>query len=248
MNKRPGYLIIGAMKAGTTSLYNVLIEHSRIVQSEKKELHYFNGNKELDWYIKMLGDCAEDQITGEATPAYIWMEGVPQRVREFCPDVKLIALLRNPVDRAFSHYYGYTQWGKYGFTNLSFRDFIEGNSTIPTKEFDTNGELIPKVSRIYQYVLEQGIYVSQILEWYKWFPKEQLMIIQSEDFFNNQKAVVAEVFNFLDLDLENVSEKHMVRHDYKFEMTEEMRNLLSEFYKPYNSKLYDLLGKDFGWK
>ncbi|WP_287276577.1 MULTISPECIES: sulfotransferase domain-containing protein [unclassified Okeania] len=112
----PSFIIIGAQKRGTTSLYNYMIEHPQILPASKKELHFFNwvskpGNRKkpegVDWYLSQFPTIPDGKnlITGEATPDYLVDPHTPQRMFNLVPDVKLIVLLRNPIDRAVSHYH-----------------------------------------------------------------------------------------------------------------------------------------------
>lgn len=121
---RPHFLIIGAARSGTTSLYSYLVEHPRVVAAAKKELHFFdlrfpNGPA---WYRDQFPSLSPDTITGEASPYYLFHSHVPKRVFKLLPHVKLIVLLRNPVDRAYSHYYHAV---KHGIETLPFERAIE---------------------------------------------------------------------------------------------------------------------------
>ncbi len=108
MNK-PTFLCVGAQKAGTTSLYNIIKQHSQIFMPQKKELHFFDWHENFakgnDWYFKKFQNSEKYLARGEITPNYIYKEYVPKRILDIIgKDVKLIFMLRNPADRAFSHY------------------------------------------------------------------------------------------------------------------------------------------------
>jgi len=109
--KLPKFIIIGTMKAGTTTLYYALTKHSKIQPANTKELHYFSGRNyesiNAQEYKHMFKPCAEDEICGEASPQYLWSHVSPENIKKICPDVKLIALFRHPVDRAYSQFQGY---------------------------------------------------------------------------------------------------------------------------------------------
>ena len=104
----PEFLIIGAQKSGTTSLYNYLTQHPMVGTAFEKEVRYFNNHfdKGLNWYKAHfpLRIRSSQFMTGEGEPSYLPHPVAPQRVYELVPQVKLIVMLRNPVDRAFSHY------------------------------------------------------------------------------------------------------------------------------------------------
>ena len=103
---KPNFLIIGAQRCGTTSLYNYLIQHPQIVPSSKKEVHFFDLNFHLgqSWYEKHFPEVSDNILTGEASPYYIFHPLCPKRIFDYDPSVKLIVILRNPIDRAYSHY------------------------------------------------------------------------------------------------------------------------------------------------
>src|SRR5262245_18320944 len=102
----PHFIIIGAQRCGTTSLYNYLIRQLGVIPAAMKEVHFFDLNyqKGNEWYFSQFPELGRDQITGEASPYYIFHPRVPQRIKNLLPSIKLIVLLRNPTNRAFSHY------------------------------------------------------------------------------------------------------------------------------------------------
>ena len=104
----PDFLIIGAQRAGTTWLYSVMQNHPSVLSGHKKEIRYFDRlykTKSVKWYEAFFPIFKrKGKVTGEATPDYLFHPLVPERVYRLFPDIKIIALLRNPVDRAYSHY------------------------------------------------------------------------------------------------------------------------------------------------
>jgi hypothetical protein len=103
----PNFLIIGAQKSGTTTLAKYLRTHPQVFLSPGKEVHYFNRyyHRGIDWYKGRFSGATTEDAVGEATPTYMYFDRVPQRMAEVIPDARLIAILRNPVDRAYSHYW-----------------------------------------------------------------------------------------------------------------------------------------------
>ncbi|WP_287523664.1 sulfotransferase domain-containing protein [Okeania sp. SIO2C2] len=99
-------MIIGAQKCGTNSLYNYLVQHPLIAASLQHEIHYFdlNFDKDLQWYQSQFPELEPGIITGESSPYYLFHPLVPQRIFDIYPQIKLIILLRNPAERAISHY------------------------------------------------------------------------------------------------------------------------------------------------
>jgi Sulfotransferase domain len=110
-------IILGGAKCGTTSLYFYLIQHPKILPSIKKELFFFNKfHKTTEWYRKQFPEIiGEEEITGEGTPIYFVHPQVARRIFDYNPKIKLIVLLRNPVDRAYSQYNHFINTEKYTF-------------------------------------------------------------------------------------------------------------------------------------
>ncbi len=116
------FLIAGAQKSGTTALHRFLSEHPRICMASRKEVHFFDKNKnfkisspDYDTYHKNFPNPSDDQIVGEATPRYICWPSAPQRIKEYNPDMKLIFILRDPVERAYSQFIMEKKRGKEPF-------------------------------------------------------------------------------------------------------------------------------------
>ena len=173
-------------------------------------------------------------LTGEASPSYLFDEQVPQRVAEVLPEAKLIALLRNPVDRTYSHYWHAVRGGE---VDLSFEEVIEA-------------ELGGEEGNGY---IARGIYVDQLERWHRFFEREQLLVLKSEDFFKGLDEVVGRVLVFLGLPQPKVPLTKLVpvevatRGYYPQQMSPETRERLRDYFEPHNQRLYEYLGTDFGW-
>ncbi|MDR6999845.1 sulfotransferase domain-containing protein [Neobacillus niacini] len=239
IRRLPDFLIIGTQKGGTTSLYNYLIQHPQIMQAKKKEIHFFDlkYHKGMKWYKRQfplkptsLGGFK----TGEATPKYIFDKDVPERVFKQMPAVKLIVLLRNPVDRAFSNYQ------------------MDLDSKLPlllhqgsNDQFMTFEEALE--ANIGQIYLKKGMYAEQLERWLKWFPTNQLLIIQSEKFFSNPAQTLTKVYRFLGVSNIRLTNYQPYRSGNYKKMKPETRKKLLAFYKPHNDKLNKLLNMNFNW-
>lgn len=249
MNEKlmPHFIIIGAMKCGTSTLYRNLVELPYITPAIKKEVHFFDKKYELglDWYrdhFPLLLDYKENYVTGEASPRYIIHPDVPKRVFETMPQVKLIALLRNPIDRAYSHYHHMSRKGK---DTLSFEDAI----TKEMEEFNNNMEkALENYKTLSTSYLTRGVYADQLKRWMNLFPKEQFLILKSEDFFTDPQIGFKQVTDFLDLpNWEYTDHKQWNVGSYS-KMEDHLRKRLTEFFRPHNQRLYEFLGRDFGWE
>jgi len=256
----PDFVIIGGQKCGTTSLYNYLIEHPNVLPARNKETRFFQtrryGRGEL-WYRASFPTKARKRraereggqklITGESTPEYLFFPQVPGRVRKTVPHVRLIVLLRNPVDRAYSHYQHKVRNGR---ETLSFEEAIEREEERLAGEV----EQVLADPRYYSHNLDhysylrRGIYVDQLRAWRRFFPKGHLLILRSEDLYEDAPAVVGRTLTFLGLPA--LDTERYARHNvggYKEEMDPAVRGRLVEYFSPHNRKLYEYLDRDFSW-
>ncbi len=231
----PDFVIIGAQKGGTSFLYYLLTRHPLVEPAARKELHFFDNPERFDngagWYRRCFPQSGwkdgRRSITGEATPSYLFYPPVAKRMAGVVPQARLIALLRNPVDRTYSHY---QMQVKRGTEPSTFEEVIEQQHA-------------PYVPR--------SIYVDQLLCWFEFFSKEQMLILKSEDFFERPVETLKVVLNFLDLPewQPEASELEQRRHtgSYKQKMDPSTRRRLEAYFEPYNKRLYECLGVDFGW-
>lgn len=222
MGRLPDFIIMGEMKCGTTALYRYITEHPKVKPARRKELAFFNAyhDKGLDWYKSQFPDC-DQCMTGEAT-GYLKFPHVAPKVYAAVPDVKLILILRNPVDRAYSHYHMHLRKGK---IDVPFEKAIEKKLTY----------------------LDKGNYAWKLKRWMNVFPKEQFHIVQSEKLYKHPQKTMDEVFKFLELPTHklNIYEHHNSGNYSK--MNPATRKKLVEYYKPYNEELYQFLGTNFHW-
>jgi len=255
----PNFILFGVQRSGTTSLYNYLIQHPYIVSSITKEIGFFEANyfRGINWYKSHFPTTCHkyflkqkrkhEIITGEATPSYINHPKAPERIFSMIPNIKLILLLRNPVDRAYSHYF---QSVKLGRENLSFEKAIDIEAERlqgEEKKMLTNEDYYSLAYHNFAY-LSSGIYIKQLKNWKNIFSEEQLTIIKSEDLFSNPSSVLKQTFDFLNLP--DWKLKKYERYNYnpnQPQMDNSIRKRLVEFFKPHNKKLYEFLGRNFSW-
>ncbi len=252
----PHFLIIGAQKCGTTSLYHYLATHPRIASGIDKEIHYFDRyyDKGLGWYEAHFAavNQADKGPTGllcfEATPCYLFHPHAPRRVWEIMPHVKLIVVLRDPVDRALSHYHH--ERDRLGREPLLFEEALR------QEEPRLRGEL-EKMLQDENYYSEQrdnysylarGIYVDQLLAWRKYFPAEQMLVLKADDMDRDPTAACRQVTDFLGL--APLPTDYFPRFNSRSysAMDRATRLWLGEYFEPHNRRLYQLLGTDLGWE
>jgi len=256
----PDFLIIGFPKCGTTSLYEYLIQHPDIHPPVGKEIDYFDRlyHKGLNWYKvrfpvifqknyinKILG---KKFLTGEATPRYIIHPHAPKRIKKIIPNSKFIVLLRNPVDRAFSHHQMNL---KNDYEYCSFDEAIKNEK----KRIEGRYEKMIKDQNYYSWdydlfaYMQQGIYFDKIKKWFDVFPKEQFLFLQSEIFLKNPSIVYHQALKFLKLSKWEPEEYRLFkkRSDEQSNINPQLRKQLNEFFKPHNEKLFELIGTRFDW-
>jgi hypothetical protein len=255
----PDFFIIGTQKGGTTSLYKYLAQHPQIIPANKKEIQFFTDNyhKGCSWYKRHFPPVTAKHrgrllgrhqcLTGEATPYYIFHPHAPKRIQVSYPHAKIIMMLRDPVARAYSHYQYHVKLGE---ETLTFEEAIKA------ERIRLRGELVRMYEdknyisynyKLYSY-LARGIYIDQVERWFSLFPKHQILIIKSEDFFCTPKTCFENVLEFLGLP------KHELSSYKKFNaggdgasMAPGTRERLREYFKPYNERLYSYLNVNFEW-
>lgn len=219
----PNFIVVGAAKSGTTSIYQYLKQHSQVYMSPVKETHFFSSdidpkkfrpdyaqalNKDLtayvngpmdkeifhafvtDWeiYKKLFKNATGKKAIGEVTNSYLFSTSAAANIKQYLPQTKVIMILRNPIERIFSHY---------------LMDIRSGVEKLPFKEAvikDMNKN--PKGWGISNVYVEIGMYSQQVKRFMEQFPKEQLMIILFDDFKKDAAGVMKNIFSFIGIDTE----------------------------------------------
>lgn len=249
----PSYIIVGTMKGGTTSMYAYLCMHPNVCSASAKEVHYFDFNytRGMSWYkmhFPLKKNILPGHITGEASPYYLAHPCVPERIYKVLPEVRLIAILRNPIERAYSHYQHNRRLKVEPFT---FEDALElEDERIAGEEqrLLENSSYQSHNHAAFSYK-KRGQYAEQLKRWFQYFKREQMLILKSEDLFRDPGQVTSQVFGFLGLDVckEIQYEKHNYFGGYS-NMPANARARLAEHFSPYNQELYNLLGVDYNWQ
>ena len=242
----PNFLVFGAAKAGTTSLYKYLEQHPDIFMSSFKEPGFFAfaGEKptlkgpgaqkwvdrwvvsDLESYQKLFEGYSGQKAIGEASPYYIYYAKTPETIKKYVPNMKLIAILRDPVERAFSNYV----WAVRDRAE-SLTDFAQALEAEADRVKDNWG---PK-----WHYKNQGFYYRQLQPYYDNFSREQIRIYLYEDFVANPVAIMQDIFAFLDIDntfIPDMSKKHntsrLVRNQAWHEFITKP-SLIKSFFKPF---------------
>src|SRR6266542_5994725 len=209
---KPNFFIVGTPKAGTTSLYHYLDEHPEIFMSPIKETNYFSYEEiksqglfykeehisSFNQYEDQFKDAQGEKAIGEASVSYLYYPSVPFKIKDFNPGAKIIIVLRNPVDRGFSHY---LMDKRLEFVNLSYEDIVWQRTKHPH-------------SKLYyqQYVL-LGQYYEQVKRYLTAFGEKQVKILFYEDIIKDIQSVIKELYTFLNVDCTfspNTDQQHNV--------------------------------------
>ena len=240
MTFRIDFIIGGAQRSGTTALFYLLKNHPQIFLYEKKEAHFFTNDKlftynfiNYDYYHALFVNHKQGQITGEATPSYLFHPEAAKRIHKYNPQIKLIFLLRNPSDRAYSQF---IQKRGDGGERRSFEQAILDELKGKKPDFG---------------YLSQGLYVKQLQRYIDSFSQEQLFIRTHDSFKNENLNFLYAVFNFLNVKkviCQNNPFERFIDSTYE-PMSQTTRDILIDFFQPEIEKLEQLLNWDLSnWK
>ena len=255
---KPDFLIVGAQKAGTSSLYYYLSQHPQILPAKKKEVHFFDHrfDRGLHFYLNSFFPRKRERanlskkldlpvITGEASPYYLYHPLCANRIKATLPRVKIIILLRNPITRAFSHYQQEISRGR---ETVSFAEAIQNEKKqieIESKKV-RNGNYNSEFHQHKSFV-DRGIYYPQVKKYYDLFGKDRVLVINSEKFFSELDLIYGKVLNFLDIEPFMVKDKKTVLKGTYGNLKIDKLDELKSFYLPHNKKLYELIGQEYDW-
>jgi Sulfotransferase domain len=260
----PSFIIIGAQRAGTTSLFDYLGRHPDVASPTavaediawSKEIHFFDDRftRGLDWYRALFPLAVHrryarargrDLVAAEATPYYLFHPAVPARIASTLPDVRLIALLRDPIERAYSHYQLAHRKGR---EQLSFEEALAAE---PERIAEDEPHLDDPTYRTRHHrhhsYLARGMYADQLERWFAHFPREQLLIIRSEDFLSRPAEIYADTLAFLGLRSWRLDHFEQRNRGSYAPIDPALRARLEEHFAEPNARLERLLGRELGW-
>jgi tetratricopeptide (TPR) repeat protein len=242
----PSFIIIGAPKCGTTTLFEYINQHPQVLDPIYKETRYFDTKLSqygIDYYFAHFPLTPEDNsfITGESDPGYIYTKNGPQKIYKLLPNIKLILIFRNPVDRTISQYH---HWVRSGKEPRSLESAIQSELKLIQEAKEFNRQVMDQSDHGY---LGKSLYYYFIQEWLNVFPREQLLILTNEDLDKNAAVTMKRVYKFLDV--EDYTTSFDTRHNVGTysAVNQDIYDQLSEFYQPYNHRLEEILGMQFNW-
>ncbi len=234
------FLVIGAQKASTSSLYFYLKNQPKIQMASRKELHFFD-NEQIDWlnppYDSLYHSNFQDdsRLKGEITPFYMFEPKCIDRIFKYNPNMKLVISLRNPIERAFSQYKMSVHINKVETMDFSYA-IRQGRNRILQN------------NRVFSYV-ERGFYGKQLSYIYSKIPKEQVLILKSENLNQKPQETIDRILKFLKLD-KSIKKDFKTFHenktrDPKLELKKEDIEYLKVIYNEDNLLLNNLCGISF---
>ncbi|NEQ70187.1 MAG: sulfotransferase domain-containing protein [Symploca sp. SIO2D2] len=253
---KPSFIIAGAQKAGTTSLYYYLSQHRRIRASFKKEIHYFDGglNPEIDtfqqgerWYrshFPLKASMRLNQMAFEASPLYLHNPLSADRIASFDSNIKIIVILRNPVERAISHYFHEKRRGreKLPMTDAFAKEEERLKSSLESQDFKSN-------AFIHCSYKSRGLYAEQLARYMKAFSRKQILVLESDTFFSKPSNTLQKIFKFLEIEtelpIENLKPRNVGNNRTKADP--KIYDYLENYFRPKNQELYELLDETYCW-
>ena len=253
--ERLDFIVVGAQKSGTTALHYFLRKHPQIALPERQELHFFDDDeifsRPVDYdllhqqFRPVAGSTllrfatARQAIAGEVTPSYLYWKPAMERIWNYNRQIKLVILLRNPIDRAFAH------WNMQRFKDREPLGFLDALKEEPRRI----AQPLTIESRRFAYV-DRGFYSGQLERVFKFFPREQVHLVKFEDFRDRKQETLDGVFEFLGVKpLRRIRDKDRNIVPYERTITAEEREYLSEVFSAEITKLEQMLGWDCSdWK
>lgn len=241
MKKRLHFLVVGAQKSGTTALAAYLRQHPQLFIPEKKELHFFDneslawGKPDLNQLHKFFSASKTNQLWGEATPISMYWDAAPARIWQYNPDIRLIVILRNPIERAYSH------WAMEHYRGNDPLDFEQALNT----EEERCREALPLQHRVFSYI-DRGFYSSQVRRLWRYFGKQAVLVLSHKKLRQQPNECLNAVWEHLGVSKPEQVYIPLERHtgNYEAPMSQTTRRNLRRIFWQEIGQLEALLGWD----
>ncbi len=245
----PDFIVIGAQRAGSTSLYRYLTAHPGIAPARIKELHYFSHHHQRPWAWyrdQFPRNLPAGMLTGEATPYYLYHPLAPERIARTSPAAKLIAVLRNPVDRALSHYHHErargTEWLDFEASLAAEPERLSGERNRMISDPDYTSLVHQNASYV-----DRGRYADQLRQWYAIIPRDRILVVRSEDLYCDPVGATRKVTDFLGLPSFDLPDQSAHNERHYPDMAPATRQALQQLFREPNRDLAALIGRDMEW-
>jgi len=241
MRRKVDFIICGTQKSGTTALYSYLNQHHQVCMAEKKELHYFDddslfldGKPDYSEYHSWFSPNDAHKLLGEATPSYMYWKSSPKRIWQYNPSMKILIILRNPIERAYSH------WNMQRFKKLERLPFYQAIMT----EHERKKKYHPFQDMNFSYV-DRGFYLEQLRRIWTYFSKDQVLILKNEYLKHCHDEALNDVCDFLGVDrFENVESKNVHAISYISPLDKKEKIYLERIYERHIREIERELGWD----
>ena len=250
--RSPDFIVVGAEKSGTTSLHQYLRSHPQVTAPIEKEIDFFDLEYScgLDWYLAHFPPAAKTAssqtswITGETSANYLYSDVAPERIFSHFPNIKLAVILRDPIDRTVSRF---NMMVRNGAEKRSFEQAIAEEITC-IEQATANGEIAWKALNRCRHI-GNSLYYHHLKRWLAIFPRQQMLVLQSEDLFTQPQQTMQQFYQFLGLASDCPSPKYTQHNagDYQ-PIAKRDRQRLADFFAPHNRQLETLLGQAFHWQ
>lgn len=254
--RTPDFMIIGAEKCGTTSLYQYLCQHPDVLPPIEKEIDFFDMEYEqgLDWYLAHFpprlaphASTHKQWITGETSPNYLYSDTAPKRIFQNFPNIKLAVILRNPIDRTVSRY---NMMVRNGAEKRTFERAVTEELTIIQKAMSQSkdGQSVPWPVLNRCRHIGNSLYCYHLARWLELFSAEQFLVLRSEDLFTQPEQTLSQLYQSFGLE-SHLKQDYPKHNSGQYSPIEgEIRQTLSTFFTPHTRKLEVLLGRSFDWE
>jgi len=245
----PSFFILGAQKGGTTSLFYYLGQHPEISLPKTKEIHYFSKyfNLSTNWYRSFFPFKRKAMISGESTPYYFFHPKAPIHLAQKIKNPRFVVMLRNPVDRAYSHYQMEVALGHENLPTFSEAIAAETERLKGEEDAIKAGRYNFSKSHAHYSYLSRGHYADIITQWFQHFKKDQFLFVKSEDFFAAPQQELNRVCKFLEISqFTPIDLQPQFTQNYP-EMNPEFRKKLEVYFEEKNNNLTNLVGEQFIW-
>jgi hypothetical protein len=255
IKSRPDFLIIGAQKAGTTSLYQYLVQHPQIVGNKSwKEIRYFdlpeNYSRGFSWYLGNFPSKLRkgNRLTFDASPSYLYFDDIPKLIRQDLGNIKMIAILREPASRAYSAWQMYHSF--FDNPHESLREIADRRTFLQAIEDEMGGKDAP-----YPYAyIDRGKYIHQLKNYYGYFDPASLLILDFDQLRKDIFSVLENVCRFLEIEpfpqeaIQKLQkEKYNTGKYRRSDKDDYAIAQLKDYFAPFNEELYQFLGKNYNW-